>query len=461
MKIEVLRALKEEKARRNFFFFCQLMIPDFYISNRLHLVDLCGVLQRFYQNDLLNDAGEIVNKLMVNLPPRHGKSLTLQLFSMWIFGKNRNESIMTICYNENLSGRFSKAVRNSIEAERLDERFVYSDVFADRKIKKGDASFQLWSLEHSHFSYLGGSFGSTITGLGCSIGIIDDPVKNSKEAFNERLLEEHYSFYTDTFLSRVEEGGKQIINQTRWSDHDLCGKLLEAEPEKWYVVKYKAYDEESDQMLCPDLMSKESYDDKRSKMSEEIFLANYQQLTINKKGALYKTFQTYSKKPEGVSKVYIDTADTGTDYLCAIFYDDIDDCAFITEVIYTQQPQEITEPAVSKALIDQGTNEAIIESNNGGRAFGRNVERLVSDENYLSCSFTLFHQSNNKIARILSNYTDVQRKVYFPEDAAEKWPDFMNHLHKFQRSGLNKHDDCADSITGVVENINSSSFFVG
>lgn len=61
------------------------------------------------------------------------------------------------------------------------------------------------------------------------MGIIDDPIKNDQEAFNDRVLDEQWSWYTDTFLSRIEEGGMQIIVMTRWSTKDLCGRLLASE----------------------------------------------------------------------------------------------------------------------------------------------------------------------------------------------------------------------------------------
>lgn len=116
---------------------------------------------------------------------------------------------------------------------------------------------QLWSLEGQFFNYLAAGFGGTITGVGCNIGIIDDPIKNDKEAFNDRVLEEQWSWYTDTFLSRIEEGGLQIVNMTRWSTKDLCGRLLSSDDgDEWYVFCRQAYDEATGMMLCEELLSK-------------------------------------------------------------------------------------------------------------------------------------------------------------------------------------------------------------
>ena len=106
----------------------------------------------------------------------------------------------------------------------------------------------MWSLEGQYFNYLGTGMGGTITGIGCNIGIIDDPIKNDKEAFNDRVLEDHWKFYTDTFLSRLESDSIQIINMTRWSKQDLCGRILQMEADKWKVIKMEAM--EDDTMLC-------------------------------------------------------------------------------------------------------------------------------------------------------------------------------------------------------------------
>jgi predicted phage terminase large subunit-like protein len=65
-----------------------------------------------------------------------------------------------------------------------------------------------------------------------------------------------------------------------------------------------------------------------------------------------------------------------------------------------------------------------------------------------------FHQSQNKIARILSNSTWIMDHVYYPINWREKWPDYYNAMNKYQREGKNKHDDAPDATTGIAEHIN-------
>lgn len=136
----IILGAKSELARREFFFYCNLKAPTFYKPNRKYLVDLCNAFQEFYEGE-----DEV---LVINEPPRHGKSRTAGLFVEWVLGKNKNEKIMTGYYNETLSTMFSKGVRNSIQEVKADQyKAVYSDVFPSITIKHGDGAMNLWSLE--------------------------------------------------------------------------------------------------------------------------------------------------------------------------------------------------------------------------------------------------------------------------------------------------------------------------
>src|SRR5690606_8174305 len=211
---------KVELAGREFFYFCNLMAPDFYKPDRKYLKVLCDELQDFYYS---ND-----DVLIINMPPRHGKSRTAGLFAQWVFGKNQKEKVMTGSYNETLSTVFSKNVRNSISEVKADkDKSVYSDIFPSVKIKQGDAAMNLWSLEGGYNNYLATSPTGTATGFGCTLMIIDDLIKNAQEAYNEGVLQKHWDWFTNTMLSRLEEGGKIIIIMTRWATGDLAGRALE------------------------------------------------------------------------------------------------------------------------------------------------------------------------------------------------------------------------------------------
>ena len=454
---------KIELARREFFWYCNLKAPDFYKPERKYLVTLCNELQDFYESD-----DEV---LIINLPPRHGKSRTAQLLVEWILGKNQQEKIMTGSYNEILSTVFSKNVRNSIQEVKVDlYKPVFSDVFPGVKIKQGDAAMNLWSLEGGYNNYLATSPTGTATGFGCTLLIIDDLIKNSEEAYNADVLEKHWNWFTNTMLSRLEEGGKIIIIMTRWATGDLAGKALEHFREQGAKLRHismKALQDDGT-MLCEEILSRKSYDMKVKSMGLDIASANYQQEPIDIKGKLYSGFKTYVELPKDENgnllftsiRNYTDTADQGDDYLCSINYGIYNGEAYVLNVLYTKAPMEETEPAVAKMLYEDNVNIADIESNNGGRGFARAVERILQ-EKYQSNKTRInwFHQSKNKIARILSNSTWVMDHIYFPVNWKDRWPEYYEAMNTYQREGKNQHDDAPDATTGIAEKIAQGSTF--
>ena len=466
-----LKSLKKKKlnlailkAESNFFSYCNLKAPDFYKPDRKYLVDLCREFQEFYEDH----EAEV---LIINEPPRHGKSRTAGLFVEWVLGNNRNEKIMTGSYNETLSTMFSKNVRNSIQELKVDEyKPTYSDVFPTTRIKQGDGAMNLWSLEGGYNNYLATSPTGTATGFGCSLMMIDDLIKNASEAYNADVLQKHWDWFTNTMLSRLEEGGKIIIIMTRWASGDLAGRALEhyqAHGAKIKHVTLKALQDDGS-MLCDEVLSHSSYHAKVKAMGLDIASANYQQEPIDIKGRLYSSFKTYDKVPVDASgnplftsiRNYTDTADTGEDYLCSINYGVYNHEAYVLDVLYTKAAMEETEPATAKMIHAGKVNVADIESNNGGRGFGRSVERILKQElKSNKAQINTFHQSKNKVARILSNSTWVMNHIYFPANWKDRFPEYHTAMVKYQKEGKNKHDDAPDATTGIAEKIGQGDTF--
>ena len=229
----IILGAKQELARRSFFRYCQLKAPDFYKLERKYIKELCDRLEAFIKSDK--------KVLIISMPPRTGKSRTASLFVEWYLGRDPTQKIMTGSYNETLSTKFAKSVRNSIQEVKASPYItVYNDIFPNTKIKQGDAAMNMWSLEGQYASYLATSPSGTATGFGCSLMIIDDVIKNAEEANNETKKEALYSWFTDTMLSRVEEGGKIIIIMTRWASNDLAGKCIEYYGDEAEVITIKA-----------------------------------------------------------------------------------------------------------------------------------------------------------------------------------------------------------------------------
>lgn len=449
---EIARKAKIELSKREFWEYCKFTAKDFYKENRPFLKDLCNTLQRFYESDK--------KILVVNMPPRHGKSRSATLFVQWLFGQNIKNKIMTGSYNETLSSTFAKQVRDKIAEEKTLGITVYNDIFPDTKIKKGEASASKWALEGSEqTNYLATSPTGTATGFGCTIMIIDDLIKNVEEAYNENTLQKQIDWFNNTMLSRTETGFKLIIIMTRWATGDLAGYILENFPDVEHI-NYKAVQDDGS-MLCEEILSKEDYEFKTKNMNIDIVKANYQQEPIDIKGRLYSSFKTYDGKLPEFKEIrnYTDTADTGEDYLCSINYGvTFANEAYVLNVLYTKEAMEVTEPATARMLFDDKVNIADIESNNGGRGFSRSVERITRNE--LNSNYTIFRpftQRTNKIARILSNSTWVMEHIYFPVNWRDRWPEYYEAMTKYQKEGKNAHDDAPDATTGIAEKLGRGS----
>ena len=448
MNMELIKLeAKKELARRNFWEYCKLFDhkKDFYIEDKHYLKNLCDTLQSFMESE---------NKILViNMPPRFGKSRTATNFVQWLLGRNNKLKIMTGSYNETLSSSFAKQVRDMIATEQTQGMTVYNDIFPATKIKYGEASMNKWALDGSQVAnYLATSPTGTATGFGADLIIIDDLIKNSEEAFNANVLEKHIDWFTNTMLSRTEKGFKLIIIMTRWASNDLAGFILD-NYEDVIHINYKAVNEDGT-ALDENILSLEDFNFKTKNMDKAIVYANYQQEPIDLEGRLYKEFKTYDKIPtEKITgiKAYCDTADTGEDYLCNIIYADCRDSAYVIDVIYTKEPMEITEQLVAETYKKFGVNVADIESNNGGRSFGRTVEKLTQSMGNLKTIINTFHQSGNKYTRILSNSAWVVNNIYMPVDWANKWQQFYKDVSSYQREGKNKHDDAPDALTGIAE----------
>lgn len=454
--------IKKALARQDFWSYCNIKAPDFYKEERRFLIDFCHELQDFYQSD---DA-----VLIVNMPPRHGKSRTAGCFVEWVLGQNQTEKIMTGSYNELLSTSFAKSVRNTIAEQKADaERVVYSDIFPGVKIKPGDGAMNLWSLEGGYNNYLATSPTGTATGFGASILIIDDLIKSALEANNADTLTKHWEWFTNTMLSRLEEGGKIIIIMTRWHSLDLAGRALDFYTEAGAKIRHISYKAMQDDgtMLCPPILSFDSYKSKIRAMGDDIAAANYQQEPIDIRGRLYSSFKTYEELPVDAKgnplfteiRNYTDTADTGDDYLCSINYGIYNKEAYVLDVLYTKAPMEETEPLTARMLKAGDVTIADIESNGGGRGFARAVERQLHALGSNRCRVVPFYQSKNKVARIISNATWIMDHIYFPANWKDRWPEYYEAMSRYQREGKNAHDDAPDATTGIAERISYGSHF--
>ena len=183
-----------------------------------------------------------VKRLMLFVPPRHGKSeLSSILFPAWYIGKNPDKEIIVASYSAELAEDFGYKTRNLVNDCEYKELF-------NARLRADSKSKSKW-LTKEGGGYTAVGVGGAITGRGADLLIIDDPVKNREDAESQTMREKVWSWYTSTAYTRLEKDGAIILIMTRWHMDDLAGRLLEAEAaaDKWEVIKFPAlatHDEE-------------------------------------------------------------------------------------------------------------------------------------------------------------------------------------------------------------------------
>jgi predicted phage terminase large subunit-like protein len=164
-----------------------------------------------------------------------------------------------------------------------------------------------------------------------------------------------------------------------------------------------------------------------------------------------------TKKPDGIIG-FTDTADRGEDHLCSVTGRRYGDYTYITDVVFSQDGVEITEPLVAQKIIDTKEDIEIIEANNGGSSFARNVRKLVKPK--WKCSIVDEHETTNKETRILMNAGYVKEYFYFRSDyePGSDYDKFMRALTSYVKIGKNKHDDAPDGVTGLAIRMKTKTF---
>lgn len=242
----------------------------------------------------------------------------------------------------------------------------------------------------------------------------------------------------------------------RLHPHDLCGYLMEAEPGEWTVLSLPCVTTDAQGREAALWPFKHSLAELKelARVDPFVFETQYMQNPRPLQGLMYERgFREYDIRPAGkaVRKCYIDTADTGGDFLCAIVYDETDEANYVVDVLYTDKPMEYTEQATAEMLTRHKVERCNVESNNGGRGFCRNVESSCRRFGNSRTIFSWFAQTANKQVRIFTRSAEAQNIVYMPRGWRHAFPAFASALLGYMKTGHNAHDDAPDALTGTVE----------
>lgn len=461
-------AVKNELARRHLRFFVERTDPSYTFTN-------------FHNNyiEIVNAfAHGKIKKLIVTVPPQHGKS-TISTINLpaFLFGINPDLRIAVASYSSTFASKFNRHVQRKIDEKK------YINIFPKTKLNGSNVvTVNSWLRNSEEFEIVDskGSLkavgrGGALTGNPVDVMIMDDLYKDYAEGNSPTIRESVWDWYLNVVKTRLHNDSQELIVFTRWHEDDLIGRLekqeqvititdlsqLDSIPKNaWVKINFEAIKRSEKTSIDKRNYEEALYPEKhheekllnQEKLDKHAFECLYQGNPKSAAGLLYSTFKTYKSQSEyekKISKNYTDTADSGSNYLCSICYDvAFNDCIYITDVVYTDEGMEKTEDYVASMLIRNNISVADIESNNGGKGFARSIDSKTPQKIVVKH----FHQSINKESRIVSNQALVNKIVYMPEDWHLRWPKFYDHLTSFKKLfTANKYDDAPDGLTGCVE----------
>ena len=232
--------------------FIERFNPD-YQAGWVHK-DICRRLEQFSK-----DVAEKKSpRLMLFMPPRHGKSTLASIgYPAWHLGRHPDHEFISCSYSGSLAMGFSRKVRQLLREP------TYKTAFKTR-LDPDSQSAEAW-LTTSGGGFVAAGVGGGITGKGAHVLVIDDPVKNREDAESQNNRDSNWDWYTSTAYTRLAPGGGVLVILTRWHDDDLAGRLLKAGSDggdEWEVVSYPAIAEEDEKFRdAGEALHKERYDE--------------------------------------------------------------------------------------------------------------------------------------------------------------------------------------------------------
>lgn len=221
---------KEELARQKYSYYLSFVHHGKYKAapHNQYLADRLDAVER----------GE-VRRLMVFMPPRHGKSMAVsETFPSYFLGKNPERRVIEASYGDDLATKFGR-----MNKSKIDE---FGNRLFNIALNKKNMANKNFGIEGYRGGMISSGIFGTVTGEGADLLIIDDPIKNRVEANSKNYRDRVWDEWQSTLLTRLHPGGSVIVVLTRWHEDDLAGRLLRQEPDMWEVISMPAEAEEND-----------------------------------------------------------------------------------------------------------------------------------------------------------------------------------------------------------------------
>lgn len=425
----------------------------YYQPRRNKIYWLVQKMQRLIDDEL--------DILSISMPPGTGKTTLGEFFISFVMGHYPNTPNLMSSHSGFMTRMFYDAVLNIITSNE----YCWSDVFPDVIFEGNNAKEETINLGRwQPFKTLTcRPIRGSLTGVTRCEGFlyVDDLVSGIEEALSIDRLDKLYGEYTTDLKSRKKKKAKEIHIATRWSVHDVIGRL-----ERMYEGNPRA-----EFIAVPDIdpkTGKSNFDydydvgfdekyfhDMEMSMDDVSYRCLYKSDPIEREGILYHPteLQRYlgglpDREPDSILAI-CDTKDTGTDYnFLGVFYQ-YGDRYYLEDLVFKNIDPGTLDELNSDMLVKHHVQQAQFESNKEGSRTANEVERLVREKGG-RCHITKKYTTQNKETKIIVNSTWVKEHVIF-KDITEYEPKsdygvMMSFLCSYTQLGKNKHDDAPDAL---------------
>lgn len=426
--------------RTSFANFCTRMWPNYTIT---------GFHREIIAHLEAIERGEI-KRLIICMPPRHGKSITLsELFPAWYLGRNPTKDIIFSTYNQELADTFGHKVKNHI----LDETF--GNIFPRCRMTKDSKSSRKFSLTAGGI-YRAAGRGAGLTGRGANILILDDLLKDEKEASSANIRQGLKDWYRATASTRLSPDGAVVLNGTRWHEDDAIGFALKELPEEnWTVLKYKA--ETDGKALWPERFSIERLMKIKSTLGPYFWNALFQQEPAPPEGNIIKRnwWRYYEELPK-IMDMYIQSWD--------LAFADGQDSSFVVGQIWGKKgPNGYLIHQFRKQMAFNDTlKQFAIMSDSFPRAIKKLVENKANGPALISLmenkipGITKIEPNGSKEARAMSASTLIESgNIYIPDPKQNPW--VLDYIEEHATFPKGSHDDQVDATSQAINYLFGSS----
>ena len=432
----------------------------FYLPRRKQLLQVVQALQGLIDDDL--------DLVTVSMPPGTGKSTLGIFFLTWVMGKYPMQPNLVSAHSAKLTRSFYDGVLQIL----TDPEYLYADVFPTVKIVSQSAKDETIDLNrHKRFKTLTcRSIDGTLTGATRCEKILyaDDLVSGIEEALSIDRLDSLWFKYTNDLKSRKKEGCKELHIATRWSVHDIIGRLEReygGNPRAKFIV-LPALDENDESNFDYPYgvgFSTEYFHDMRNNLDDASWRALYMNQPIEREGLVFsedelnRYYELPRREPDAIIAA-CDTAEGGGDSVCLVVGYVYGNEVYIEDVVFNNSLPDVTKPLCVNILLKHKVQQCRFESNNAGGGFADDIQREIEKRGGIT-HITKKRTTSNKLTRIIVNSDYVKKNFYFKDKSkyapGSEYGRYMKELTSFTHAGKNPHDDAPDATVMLVEFLQS------